>query len=1025
MRRAWVLIALAATGCGATHPGGTGLPMSFAPNRGQFAPDVRFAAQGAGYQLAATDGGLELALGRERVRLAIPGHPRGGAELPGTANYLLGGDPRQWRTNVPTYREVVYPHAWPGIDVGVYGTAGRFEYDLRVSAGADPGAIRLDFGAPAALAEDGSLRIGALRQPPPETYQGGRRVASAYVLNADGTVGFRLGRYDRAQPLVIDPVLTYSAYLGGNGNDSGRAIAVDAAGGAYVTGETQSTNFPAGMPHGGSDAFVVKVAPGGSAVEWSTYVGGDGLEQGNGIALTGDGVIVGGSTTSADFPTAGTPVQTSRHGIRDAFVTKLSPSGTPIWSTYLGGGDADDGNAIAVDPSGNAYIAGTTGSSDFPGTPPNSAAGGDDAFVSKLTAAGALGYSAYVGGDGNDAGAAIAADAGGNAYVAGRAAANLPTSVGPGYQGGGDAFAAKLGPTGAVAYSTYLGGTGDDRAAGVAPAGGGGVVVVGTTQSADFPATPPLHGPSDAFVARLAATGARESAIFLGGGNVDGADAVAVDADGHVVVAGRTLSDDFPTVLPAQPAKGAALDAFVTQLAGTTPLMSTYLGGSGRDEAHGVALDAGGNAYVTGETDGTFPGAGTDPPGNDGYVARLAIGSSTPAPIVTPPPIPPAPQPGPPAPETTITARPPAQTPDQVVRFGFLGRMPGQINPAAGITFGCRVDAGPFTPCTSPYTSAKLALAEHTFEVRAVNASGVADPTPAAFTFRVTQPRPEVRHYACDLDRVGAYHDRGTRDWGPCDMNLVCPRAALCLLDLAVDEHDDSYLFNYDVHLQRFEDGGYKDRVYCFAPPLTTPVNPKLEVRFDPRRGEHNRHHACHADGAFGLVDTSRDVPLRQRCSGSGHAPKPGGDRTTGEGFEDGAHLRCEITATIQRHVTELGDVLSDRPALGPNLLVYTPQAGNVTVTGALSSRARTAATAAKPALKPARVAAKAAGAVRVPLRLNAAAVKLRRRHALSARLRITFRPADGPALSHSRTIRLTRLPAQRRARGGRGSRAR
>jgi hypothetical protein len=344
--------------------------------------------------------------------------------------------------------------------------------------------------------------------------------------------------------------------------------------------------------------------------------------------------------------------------------------------------------------------------------------------------------------------------------------------------------------------------------------------------------------------------------------------------------------------------------------------------------------------------------------------------------------------------------------------------MVGQINPSAGIAFGCRIDGGAFTPCTSPYTTKKLALAEHTFEVRAVNSSGVVDPTPAAFTFRITQPRPEVKHYACDLKIVGAYHDRGTRDWGPCDMNIPCPRAAVCLLALAVDEHDDSYLFNYDVHLQHFEDGAYKDRVYCFAPSLKTPVNPKLEVRFDPRRGEFNRHHACHEEGALGLVDTSKDNLIRYRCSGSGHAPKPGGDRTTGEGFEDNAHLRCDITAKIQRNMTELGGALVD--GANPNLLVYTPQPGSVLVSGIFGSGARASA---KPSLSTVRVASPAAGAVRVPLRLNAAAKKLRRKRALSAKLTITFVASDGLTLTSSTTVKLKRAAAKRRARTRAGAR--
>src|SRR5689334_19463727 len=201
MRRAWLLIAITATGCGATQQT-KGPPLSFAPNRGQFSRSVRFAAQGAGYELAATDQGLTLALEGERVRLALPGAPRAGAALPGKANYILGDD---WHTNIPTYDGVAYENAWPGVDVSVYGTAGRFEYDLHVSPGADPGKIALRFDPPARLAQDGSLRIGGLRQLAPRTFQGDREVPSGYVLNPDGTVGFKLGRYDRTRPLTIDP----------------------------------------------------------------------------------------------------------------------------------------------------------------------------------------------------------------------------------------------------------------------------------------------------------------------------------------------------------------------------------------------------------------------------------------------------------------------------------------------------------------------------------------------------------------------------------------------------------------------------------------------------------------------------------------------------------------------------------------------------------------------------------------------------------------------------------------------------
>ena len=180
-------------------------------------------------------------------------------------------------------------------------------------------------------------------------------------------------------------------------------------------------------------------------------------------------------------------------------------------------------------------------------------------------------------------------------------------------------------------------------------------------------------------------------------------------------------------------------------------------------------------------------------------------------------------------------------------------------------------------------------------------------------------------------------------------------------------------------------------------------------MRFDPRRGEYNRRHACHAQAALGVVDTSQDHRERYRCAGLGHAPKPGGDRTTGSGVEQDAHLECRITVTIQRHVTELADVVSDRAKDGASLLVYVPQPGRVTVSATIGTRVVAAAARTRPALASARRAVSAAGAVRVPLRLNRAARTLRRRGALRVALTMTFQPKTGEALTRVTTVRLRR----------------
>ena len=913
-----------------------------------------------------------------RLAGARAGSPAAAARLPGVANYLLGRDRRRWRTGVPTYRQVVYRNAWPGVDVALYGAGGRFEYDLRVAPGADPRAARLAFpGARPRIARDGSLRVGPLRQLPPAAYQrrGGRRVAvaSRYVRHADGTIGVRVGRHDRRRALVIDPVLAYSTYLGGSGTAEGTAIAVDGAGAAYVVGQTQSTAFPGtGTRRGGSDAFVARLAPNGSALAWSTYLGGGALDQANGVAAGGDGVVVGGWTTSTDFPTQ-SPAQAANAGAKDAFLLELSPGGALVWSTYLGGAGSDEGTGVALDAAGTATSPGrpTRRTSTSPTRSRARTAAAATRSRRRPPRAGRSSTRRISG-----AAATTSAPAWPpTATPTSRAAPARPTSP--------PRRAPCSRPTPAAstrssrsstrpalpAYSTYLGGTGYDVAAAIALTPAGAPVVVGSTQSPAYPTTPGapqahLDGASDAFVARLTVAGASLAAsTYLGGSSVDAAGGVAVDDLGRAVVAGRTLSTDFPTVDPVQAVKGGALDAFVTRLdgLGTGLATSTYLGGNGEDEALGAAVDGDGNVYVAGRTGADFPTAeraAGHAPAADWTPSwpSSPIGSASP----------PARRgrPRPQLPPTLWRCRPRPRPATAGARDDHhrapAGRhaRPGRPVPlqaaaylarstrSGGVTLGCRLDGGAFRPCTSPYTTARLALAEHRFEVRADERQRRRRPdagrlhVPRHATARGGPP-PRV----CAGARRRLSRSRHAR-LGPVRLpgGRLPARGGLPDWTWSVDEHDESYLFNYDVHLQRHEEyapgrSAYRDRLFCFAPSLSTPVNPKLEVRFDPRRGEYNRRHACHAQAAFGLVDASQEHRERWRCDGLGHAPKPGGDRTTGNGIEQDAHLECIVTVTIQRHVTELADVVSDRAKDRPSLLVYVPQPGTLTVAATSGTR--------------------------------------------------------------------------------------
>jgi hypothetical protein len=471
-------------------------------------------------------------------------------------------------------------------------------------------------------------------------------VQSAFVLGGDSRVGLQVPAYDPGRPLVIDPIIAYSTYLGGSNDDRGYGIAVDGGGNAYLTGYTTSINFPGTTgstiqaTHGGgtSDAFVTKINAAGSAILYSTYLGGSSYDFGSGIAVDASGsAYVTGNTYSTNFPgTSSSTIQPAHGGGGyDAFVTKLNAAGSAIlYSTYLGGSGSDDGRGIAVDTSGNAYVTGQTLSSNFPGTStsaiqPTHGGGGGDAFVTKINAAGsAIIYSTYLGGSGGDFGQGIAVDASGSAYITGATSStNFPGTTGSTIRatngGGFDAFVTRINAAGsAILYSTYLGGGGYDVGYGIAVDASGNGYITGYTSSTNFSGTSSSAiqatyggGGLDAFVTKINAAG---SAIlystYLGGSGDDFGQGIGADASGSAFVTGFTSSTNFPgTTGSAIQAThgGGSYDAFMTRVnaGGSALLYSTYLGGSGDDYGQGIALDASGDAYVTGITSSTnFPG---------------------------------------------------------------------------------------------------------------------------------------------------------------------------------------------------------------------------------------------------------------------------------------------------------------------------------------------------------------------------------------------------------------------------------
>jgi hypothetical protein len=576
-------------------------------------------------------------------------------------NYFLGNDPTKWRTDVPNYKALVFEDIYAGIDLKYYGTGdGRMEYDFLVSPGADVSQIMVQYDGAKSVSvnESGELVIetgwGQMTERRPIVYQiepsGIRPIEGQYVLLGEGRFGFELDEsYEPLYATVIDPVLSYSTYLGGSGGEGGLGgqLAIDDSGCVYLVGFTLSADYPTLNPYqtnqGNEDIYVTKLSSDGSSLVYSTYIGGASTDTGGDIALDNSGcAFVTGWTQSIDFPLQ-VPYQFFQGGI-DAFVTKLNAAGNGLaYSTYLGGSGGEYCNGIDVDASGCAYVTGITWSTDFPTQNPYlTHQGSVDVFVTKLSNSGSsLVYSTYLGGIGDDTGTGIIVDGSGCAYIDGyTASADFPTQ-GPyqTYQSALDAFVTKLNASGnGLIYSTYLGGSGDDYCWGIALDASDCVYIAGDTYSADFPTQNPYltdQDSADVYVTRLSASGnSLVYSTYLGGADNERAFAIAVDDSGCAYVTGRTYSTDFPTWNHFQ-TNQMNEDGFVTKLdaSGSTLVYSTYLGGNGLDGGYGIAVDGRHCAYVSGFTSSTnFP---TQNPyqahragGFDAFVTKLKISTS-------------------------------------------------------------------------------------------------------------------------------------------------------------------------------------------------------------------------------------------------------------------------------------------------------------------------------------------------------------------------------------------------------------
>ncbi|MCS7189640.1 MAG: SBBP repeat-containing protein [Bacteroidia bacterium] len=637
----------------------------FIENKGQWVPEVLYLYVSKGMYAWVTSQGLNLTL-QQAVRPLLPlsptippsqresietantllighrlriqfeasnlhPHAEGLKKRAGYYNYFYGDNPSNYVSSVGLYEEVWIREIYPGISIRYYVDQGGLRYDYWVAPGADPSQIRFRIHGAEKVEIQGkrlilTTSLGEIELCDLRTYQAKHCVESCFI--ASGNVyQIAVGKYDPQQPLIIDP-LVYSTYLGGSREETAHDIAVNDSGYAYIVGSTFSADYDTSVGgfqtvYGGGkwDAFITKLDVEGKELVYSTFIGGIGEDQGRAIVVDKNGhAYITGWTDSPNFPISSTAFQKTKAQWRDVFVAKFSADGKALlYSTYLGGVDWDEGYSIAVDISGQAYVTGRTASPDYPVT-----AGAFqtvqigrswDVFVTKLNADGTnLVYSTYIGGSDYDEGHAIDIDSFGQAYIGGSTlSADYPVTEGA-FQminaGSWDVFVAKLSPNGdALLYSTYIGGSEEDRGGKLAVNQKFEVYVAGYTTSMDFPVTmgtfQETHkgGYADAFVAKLSLEdNSLIYSTYLGGSGWDEVQDLAIDKIGRVCVTGTTYSLDYPVTPGAFHTGEVGVLITVIDTAGGSVLYSTYVGGTDWEAGLGIVIDEFYSIYVTGYT---------------------------------------------------------------------------------------------------------------------------------------------------------------------------------------------------------------------------------------------------------------------------------------------------------------------------------------------------------------------------------------------------------------------------------------